>query len=70
MRADLKGETSIPIIDKVSSASDFIEQTLSFTNHIPCITQNLGIRHSYRVSLTTVNDWQHNVYCSKTEYLI
>ena len=33
-RACVKGETSIPIIDKVSGVSDMIEQTLSFTIHI------------------------------------
>ena len=66
MGADVKGETSIPIIDEVSSVSDMIEQTLSFAIHIPCIPHNLYL---CRISLTTANEWQHNSYSSKTEYL-
>ena len=41
MRADVKGETSIPIIDEVNSVSNMIEQRLSFAIHIPYIPHNL-----------------------------
>ena len=68
-RACVKGETLIPIIDKVSSASDMIEQTLCFAIHVPCITHNLFVTYSYHSSLTTSNEWHHNSYCSKREYL-
>ena len=69
MRAGVKGETSIPLINKVSSASDMIEQPLCFAIHIPCSIHNLGVTHLYRVSLTTANNRQHDSYSFKIQYL-
>ena len=69
MRADVKGETSIPIIHKVSSASDMIERNLSFAIHTSCIKHYLIVTHSYHISLMTANESHHNSYWSQNKYL-
>ena len=65
MRADVKGQTSIRIIDKVSNASDMIELEVSFAINIPCIKHYVIVI----ISLMTADELRHKFYCSKNKYL-